>query len=360
MIPSGPPRPPGHGFPRPLRTTSFQRAKVLPFFFFIQFAIGLLFPPCTLRFMVFTHLICADFLCQVKNHIAFLKDSCYFFIRGMERKKFAGNLISGKILCSGVYLKFLIVPLFFILFSPFPAIAKKNGVYHPVTKGVTLYRISLAYKIPIAMLMEANGLPSPSALKVGSKLFIPGVKAVLKVEPSVPLSPKEKIELERSLETEEKPPPAELPSGTAQEKPPWVGKELDIIWPIQGKINSPYGPRSKKFHAGIDIASPFYQEVKAAMDGEILLARNSRTGYGKVVVIRHDLGFTTIYGHMNVIIAKVGESVRQGQAIGGVGSTGKSTGPHLHFEVRHDGRHLDPLPLLPMTIEQLLERAAKR
>jgi murein DD-endopeptidase MepM/ murein hydrolase activator NlpD len=96
------------------------------------------------------------------------------------------------------------------------------------------------------------------------------------------------------------------------------------------------------------------------MDGEVILARNSLSGYGNVVVLRHDAGFSSIYGHMNVIIAKEGEAVRQGQAIGGVGSTGKSTGPHLHFELRREGHPLDPLPLLPMTIEELLEKASKK
>jgi len=169
------------------------------------------------------------------------------------------------------------------------AIAKKDGVYHPVERGVTLYRISLAYKISIAKIMEANGLSSPSALKVGRKIFIPGGKAVLSVTPSHLLSPLEKKELERSLETEEIPVP---PAGIEKEgeKPPWLGKELDIIWPIQGKINSPFGPRRKRLHAGIDIASPSYQEVRAAMDGEVLLARNFRKGYGNVVVLQHDLG----------------------------------------------------------------------
>jgi len=96
------------------------------------------------------------------------------------------------------------------------------------------------------------------------------------------------------------------------------------------------------------------------MDGEVILSRKSQKGYGNVVVLRHDLGYTTIYGHMNVIIAKNGESVRQGQAVGGVGSTGKSTGPHLHFELRHEGRPIDPLPILPLTIEELLNKAAKK
>jgi murein DD-endopeptidase MepM/ murein hydrolase activator NlpD len=277
----------------------------------------------------------------------------------MERKNFWKIFAIGRRFNRGVFFNLLIAFLFFILFSPWTAQAKKNGIYHTVTKGVTLYRISLAYQIPIAKLMEANHLTSSSPLKVGQKVFIPGAKSVLSIAPSLPLSPLEKKDLENSLETEEKPfPSAGLIKET--EKPPWMGKELDIIWPIQGKINSPFGPRKGRFHSGIDIASPSYQEVKAAMDGEVLLCRMSRTGYGNVVVLRHGLGYTTIYGHMNVIIAKEGEDVRKGQAIGGVGSTGKSTGPHLHFEVRHDGRPMDPLPILPMTIEDFLEKAVKR
>jgi murein DD-endopeptidase MepM/ murein hydrolase activator NlpD len=268
-----------------------------------------------------------------------------------------------KIIRLGALPAFL-AALFLLLSAPSygASTPKKEGVYHPVTKGVTLYRISQAYKIPIAKLMQANNLSSPSAIKAGQKLFIPGAKAVLPVEPYVPLSPSEKKKLEQSLEEREV---SSLPAegrGERQdsEKPPWWGKEPDIIWPIQGKINSPFGPRGKRHHDGIDIASPSYQEVKAAMDGEVVLARPTRTGYGKVVILQHDRGFSTIYGHLSVIIAREGEAVRQGQSIGGVGSTGRSTGPHLHFEVRHNSRPLDPLPLLPPTIEELLEKASKK
>lgn len=279
----------------------------------------------------------------------------------MNRKDFERNSVPRRAFWGGVLLGSLAASLFLISFLVSPSIASKKGVYHVVTQRVTLYRISQTYRVSIAKLMEANGLSSPSAIKVGSKIFIPGAKAVLHVEPYVPLSAREKGDLERSLEMEEKLIPAEpSPAGPGNRRPPWLGKELDLIWPIQGKINSPFGPRGKNFHKGIDIASPSYQEVKAAMDGEVILARNSRSGYGNVVVLRHDRGFSTVYGHMNVIIAQEGEAVRLGQAIGGVGSTGKSTGPHLHFELRHDGRPLDPLPLLPMTVEELLEKASKR
>lgn len=249
-----------------------------------------------------------------------------------------------------------IILLALILFFPFtsPVHAQKKGVYHLVTKGVTLYRISSTYKISIAKIMEANHLSSPSDLKEGQKIFIPGAKSVLPVEPYRPLSPAQKKEIELSLESEEA---SILPP--EKEKPPWHGKEVDMIWPIQGKITSPFGPRSKKIHNGIDIASPFFQEVKAAMDGEVIFAKYSSKGYGNVVILCHNLGYMTIYGHLSVIIAREGETVRQGQAIGGVGNTGKSTGPHLHFEIRHDGRPVDPLPLLPMTIEDLLRKTAE-
>jgi lipoprotein NlpD len=264
-----------------------------------------------------------------------------------------------------IYFSLLLLSLSFLLAlgASAPAATKKKkaeGIYHPVTPGVTLYRISQAYKVPVAKLMEANRLKSPSALKVGSKIFVPGAKALRKVEPFVPLSPAERKNLEETLgeETDEAPskaPPA-LPG--PEEKPPWYGKELDIIWPIQGPINSPFGPRGNRIHAGIDIGAPFYQEVKAAMDGEVILARhsNSKKGYGNVVILRHDLGYSTIYGHLNVIMVKEGEAVRQGQPIGGIGSTGKSTGPHLHFEIRHDGRPFDPLRVLPMTLDELIRK----
>jgi murein DD-endopeptidase MepM/ murein hydrolase activator NlpD len=269
----------------------------------------------------------------------------------MVRKNSAGNSAWRRARVGGAAGNFLFGLLFFLSFSSSPAIAQREGVYHVVTKGVTLYRISLAYKIPIAKIMEANDLSSPSAIRVGRKLFIPGAKAVRPVAPFTPLTASQKRDLERSLEAEEK-----RPSGGR----PWLGKGIDIIWPIQGKINSPYGPRGKGFHKGIDIASPSYQEVKAAMDGEVILARNGRKGYGNMVVLRHDQGYTTIYAHMSVIISKEGEAVRQGQGIGGVGSTGRSTGPHLHFEVRHKGHPLDPASVLPMTIEEFLEKASKK
>jgi murein DD-endopeptidase MepM/ murein hydrolase activator NlpD len=245
-----------------------------------------------------------------------------------------------------------------LLLSILPSIlaaGERKGVFITVAKGVTLYRISLAYKVPIAKLMEANRLSSPSDLKAGQKLFIPGAKQVLRVEPYSPLSSSAKRALEQSLEKTAKssPPPPSIPSRRPPEGP-------GLIWPIEGKINSPFGPRGKSFHAGIDIASPSYQEVKSALDGEVILARDTRKGYGRVVFLQHDHGYMTVYAHLSVIMVREGEAVRQGQAIGGVGSTGRSTGPHLHFELRQNDRPIDPLPLLPLTVEEFLEKATRQ
>jgi murein DD-endopeptidase MepM/ murein hydrolase activator NlpD len=252
----------------------------------------------------------------------------------------------------------LSILLAFLVFFAFPSGAAgggQKGVYLTVAKGVTLYRISLAYKIPISKLMEANRLASPSDLKAGQKLFIPGAKQVLRVEPYSPLSSSAKRSLEQSLGNVSKSSLSLPPGPSARPQ-----KGLNIIWPIEGKINSPFGPRGKRFHAGIDISSPSYQEVKAAMDGEVVLARNTRHGYGKVVFLQHDNGYMTVYAHLNVIMVREGEAVRQGQAIGGVGSTGRSTGPHLHFEIRHNDRPIDPIPLLPLTLQEFLEKATKQ
>jgi lipoprotein NlpD len=252
-------------------------------------------------------------------------------------------------------LSLLLAFLFFFALPSGPAAGDQKGVYLTVAKGVTLYRISLAYKVPISKLMEANHLASPSALRAGQKLFIPGAKQVLRVEPYSPLSSSAKRSLEQSLENVSKS-SLSLPSGPSTR--PRGGP--NIIWPIEGKINSPFGPRGKRFHAGIDISSPSYQEVKSAMDGEVILARNTRHGYGKVVFLQHDGGYMTVYAHLNVIMVREGEAVRQGQAIGGVGSTGRSTGPHLHFELRRNDRPIDPFPLLPLTLEEFLEKATKQ
>ncbi len=122
-------------------------------------------------------------------------------------------------------------------------------------------------------------------------------------------------------------------------------------WPITGTITSPFGWRSNpfggspEFHQGLDIAAPTGTTVTAAATGTVLLAQ-WYGGYGNYILLDNGGGYSTGYGHLSAIYVSVGQHVQRGQAIGAVGSTGQSTGPHLHFEVRFHGKPIDPAPRL--------------
>ncbi len=244
---------------------------------------------------------------------------------------------------------------------------KPSGVVHVVGPGQTLFRISLSYRVPVARLLEANRLAQRPTLRVGQRLFIPGPTKRLVVEPYRPISPEERARLERTLEAVEPPEPPAVPAppGAPAEiaRPPAPappGGGPDFLWPSTGPVTSPFGPRNGRLHAGVDIGSPHYQEVRAAADGEVIFVRDGGPGLGTVVVLRHAAGFTTVYGHLSIRIAQEGETLRQGQALGGVGATGNASGPHLHFEIRQNGVSLDPLSRLPPTLDQLVDGLATK
>jgi murein DD-endopeptidase MepM/ murein hydrolase activator NlpD len=100
-------------------------------------------------------------------------------------------------------------------------------------------------------------------------------------------------------------------------------------------------------HPGFDLAAASGTEVAAAARGTVVHAGPAGT-YGNLVTLRHDNGFETRYAHLSEVDVKVGDVVEAGADLGKVGTTGYSTGPHLHFEVRHDGQPIDPAPLLPL------------
>ena len=116
--------------------------------------------------------------------------------------------------------------------------------------------------------------------------------------------------------------------------------------PIKGMVTSPFGWRKQRMHKGEDIKLYVGDTVRAAFDGRVRICRSDRRGYGNFYVIRHDNGLETIYGHLSKHIVKQDEYVKAGQAIGLGGSTGRSTGPHLHFEMRYMGIALDPADLI--------------
>jgi murein DD-endopeptidase MepM/ murein hydrolase activator NlpD len=129
------------------------------------------------------------------------------------------------------------------------------------------------------------------------------------------------------------------------------GGRGSFSWPVTGTITSPFGWRSNpfgggpEFHQGLDIAAPLGTTVTAAGTGTVIMAQ-WYGGYGNYILIDHGGGYSTGYGHLSAIYVSVGQAVQRGQAIGAVGSTGQSTGPHLHFEVRIEGKPVDPAPRL--------------
>lgn len=137
--------------------------------------------------------------------------------------------------------------------------------------------------------------------------------------------------------------PARLPAATIAIAP--------TGWPVAGPLSSAFGPRlspideQMRFHPGVDIVVNAGTPVTATRAGEVTLAGRHEE-YGLVVIIKHAGGFETLYGHNSQLLARAGQTVERGQVIARSGSTGVSTGPHLHYEVRYQGQALDPAPLL--------------
>lgn len=125
--------------------------------------------------------------------------------------------------------------------------------------------------------------------------------------------------------------------------------KFNPIWPAHGVITTYFGERgalSPRGHSGVDVAGPQGTPILAMDDGEVLKAYWSADGYGGLVVIGHVSGYETWYAHLARFSVEKGQQVKRGEQIGGMGSTGFSTGTHLHFEVRHDGQLCDPLDFL--------------
>ncbi len=119
-------------------------------------------------------------------------------------------------------------------------------------------------------------------------------------------------------------------------------------WPLgAGIVSSEFGHRWNKPHEGIDIAADEGEPVFASAAGEVLYANNKMRGYGNVVIVRHDASMTTLYAHNQTMKVNLGDKVEQGQVIALLGSTGHSTGPHIHFEMRRSQAALNPRKILP-------------
>jgi peptidase, M23 family len=135
-----------------------------------------------------------------------------------------------------------------------------------------------------------------------------------------------------------------------------VNSTTPSIWPSKGVITSPFGSRVDPvtgaigaFHEGIDIADDYGSQIVATAAGVVTFAGYTSGGYGNLVEIDHGNGFVTRYGHNSAVLVTVGMSVKQGQTIALMGSTGKSTGAHVHYEVRLNNTPVDPMIFLPIS-----------
>lgn len=196
-----------------------------------------------------------------------------------------------------------------------------NGVLHKVAKGDTVNKIASRYRAAASDILAFNQIGETDELKVGEQLMVPGGRPPAAVPAPRPVTPS-------------------TPSAPDTRGPAFAGGKL--LWPTAAKrITQYYTWR----HTGVDIADKTGTPIYAAEDGVVVKAMSSgyNGGYGKYIIIDHGGGLTTLYGHASKLYVSAGERVERGQQIADIGSTGRSTGPHLHFEVRLSNRRTNPL-----------------
>lgn len=211
---------------------------------------------------------------------------------------------------------------------------------HTVAKGQTLYRIARAYELSVEELMDANRIDDPRELKVGEVLYLPGAKERRPVPeydaPEPEAAPRPQAERSKP-EVKEKPKP---------QKAVRVGRGTGVLqWPLRGVLYARFGKKGKEPHDGIDLSAPAGLPVKTAAPGQVIFAGEQK-GYGLIVIVEHESGLITLYAHNRDLRVKTGQKVREGQTVATVGDSGRTSGPHLHFEVRKDGVPVDPLEYL--------------
>jgi murein DD-endopeptidase MepM/ murein hydrolase activator NlpD len=206
-------------------------------------------------------------------------------------------------------------------------------LHHILQRGQTLYSVSRMYGVSLDALLRANGIRDARKVAAGTSLLIP-LKVPERTASTAPHGDRHK-------------------GGNDAESSPAVrkAKRPEFEWPIEGAITGPFGPRGKhSHHEGIDIDGSDGDRIRAAASGTVAFA-GSNGDYGRTVIIDHGDGLRTLYGHASKLLVKEGDEVHAGDVIAAVGHSGNARGSHLHFEVRRDGRPVNPLPyLLPTDV----------
>jgi murein DD-endopeptidase MepM/ murein hydrolase activator NlpD len=203
-------------------------------------------------------------------------------------------------------------------------VPNQDGIFVTIKAGNTVNGLAAEYSIYEEAILSANGLSEGAILVTGGEIFLPGAKVMAFVE---------------------------TPKGRKAVVKERVTAARGFGWPVVGKISSPFGWRrdpvrsGRDFHTGLDIRAPGGRQIVASAAGKVVHA-GWMGGYGRTVVIQHPGGITTLYGHCSKVLVKTGASVRRGDRIALVGSTGRSTGNHVHFEVRKGGSPINPLKVL--------------
>ena len=220
-----------------------------------------------------------------------------------------------------------------------------QGFYYEVEKGDNLKKLAKKFNIHENAILDYNNLPDPSYLPIGKDIYIPSkedfkgfskVLAKKKLKKTKKSSSKQKktVSMKKKVKKSFR---------SSKKQKTLKGK---FTWPLKGVVTSKFGLRWGRRHDGIDIAAPKGTPIYSTADGEVLHIKWKHPGYGHLLIIKHGKNFVSIYAHNKNIFVKSGQKVKQGQKIASVGMTGRTTGPHLHFEIRLDNRPVNPLRFL--------------
>ncbi|MBQ9596610.1 MAG: peptidoglycan DD-metalloendopeptidase family protein [Synergistaceae bacterium] len=241
-------------------------------------------------------------------------------------------------------------------------IPNQDGIFYVMKKGEDIKAVCKRYGVSMTKVKLVNEGVDVASLKTGDEIFLPGARpagliehndvklAEVQKKNQAKITAKDNKNSKKTLAKSDKNDKNDkydkVPKGEVA-----VKRSGGFRWPIMGRINSPFGwrqhpiTRRRDFHTGIDIKASRGDPIKGAGSGRVVYS-GWMGGYGKVIVIEHHNGQSTLYAHCSTLLVGKGANVSSGQLIAKVGTTGRSTGPHLHFEVRNGNSPVNPIKYL--------------